>query len=66
MKRIAKTVYRDDDDRDLLSISNGKAYLERAYAGYDADTLIELSDVCRAAAEELRATLVERQAVEVN
>jgi hypothetical protein len=55
MKRINKTFYQNDKSESLLSLSNGKAYVERAYSGYSADELDELASVCQAAAEELRS-----------
>lgn len=54
MKRIAKTFYTTDDDKSLLSLAGGKAYVERTYSAYSADELEELAVACRAAAEELR------------
>lgn len=54
MKRISKTVYIDDKGRELVTIKDGKALIERAYSACTADELDELASAASAAAEELR------------
>lgn len=54
MKRISKTFYTTDDDKSLLSLAGGKAYIERTYSAYSADELEELAKACFEAAAIIR------------
>ena len=55
MTRTTKTVYLDSKGGELISIKNGKPYIECTYSTLDAERLMELSRAASAAAEEILA-----------
>src|SRR5574337_1170890 len=54
MKRIAKTLYVDSNNRDLISLKGTVVNIECAYRNFTPDELDELASAASAAAEELR------------
>lgn len=56
MKRITKAFYESSNGRTLISIRDGKAFIEYFVNDFTPDELDELALACHAAKEELLAT----------